>query len=649
MKLDKISLMFSRRRGRPRENGVALITTLLLLLLLTGMAVAMVMAVNSDMMINGYYGNFRGGYYAADSGLAIVRQGLANQLIAAIPTSFTTSTQPIATGTESSVLNSVISTYGASYMALGTGQPSSWPATFQMDSTLGPNDASLTFMGCTISQATAVSGQSCATPCPTGCTTAQTTPNKYTYTYNYHMLVYGRSLGSQKTTLEESGSLTVTVPVTGAPNTPASFAAWGMFIDSNTICDGSYLVPGTISGPVFTNGAWTFGNTGQYIFTDTVGSASAKAGFQDGGGCDQLTTGNDPGKSISPTYTVPPQWGQPAIPLPPNDYNQQNAVLDGIGGSTSTHTKQGALKSAGKAAYPASTPSSGVYLPYTSVAGVNTFTGGGILVEGDAAVKLTTNGASTPATQTYTITQGTTVTTITVNVTANTTSFGDNKGNSSFVITGVPSLRDSSGNPLAPSTMLYVDGNITALSGPGEGTTNSAGISTNPAIQNGTALTITALDNITITGDIRYATEPVTTTQNQIPSTAADTLIPGNNNGQSLGIFTATGNVNLNNSQSDGNLEIDASIATISAGGSGGLVNTGNAINTLTIIGGRIQNTIQNINSTTRNVYFDRRYSSGLAPPWFPATSTAHPGLDMPNGPTTSFQRVQWVNQTTYQ
>ncbi|PYV81303.1 MAG: hypothetical protein DMG93_15820, partial [Acidobacteria bacterium] len=54
------------------------------------------------------------------------------------------------------------------------------------------------------------------------------------------------------------------------------------------ICSGSTLVPGTISGPVFTNGAWTFGTSGQYIFTDSVGSVSANSGFQFSDKCDQV-------------------------------------------------------------------------------------------------------------------------------------------------------------------------------------------------------------------------------------------------------------------------------------------------------------------------------------------------------------------------
>jgi hypothetical protein len=190
--------------------------------------------------------------------------------------------------------------------------------------------------------------------------------------------------------------------------------------------------------------------------------------------------------------------------------------------------------------------------------------------------------------------------------------------------------------------MLYVNGNITSLKGPGQGV---------PAINDGTALTVTAAGNVTITGDVLYKTEPVTltqTTNSQGQTVPADTLIPANNNGQSLGIFTATGNLNLQNGQANGNLEIDASLASISQGGSGGLVNTGNTINNLTIVGGRIQNTIQNINTTTRNVFFDRRYSQGSSPPWFPSTTVTNKAGSGVTFPVPSVSRTQWVNQSSY-
>ena len=142
----------------------------------------------------------------------------------------------------------------------------------------------------------------------------------------------------------------------------------------------------------------------------------------------------------------------------------------------------------------------------------------------------------------------------------------------------------------------------------------------------------------TVTGDLLYKAEPVT-------FTPADTIISANNTGQVLGIFTAGGNVNLANSQSNGMLEIDASVATIKSGGSGGIVNTGNAINTLTIVGGRIQNTIQNINATARNVWFDRRFlQGGFAPPWFPATTVTASATDAITSIVTSVQRTQWLD-----
>ncbi len=209
-------------------------------------------------------------------------------------------------------------------------------------------------------------------------------------------------------------------------------------------------------------------------------------------------------------------------------------------------------------------------------------------------------------------------------------------------INGVPQQMSSSGLAVGDATMLFVNGNITSLSGPGQG---------QAAIQNGTALSIVASgsNNITVTGDILYKTEPVTMTGTPTSTPPIDQLIPANNTGQVLGLFTAGGNVYLNNSQSNGNLEIDASIATISATGSGAIVNNGAGINTLTIVGGRIQNTIQNINTTTRNVLFDRRFlSGGFAPPWFPST-TITPGAGVGGTVTATWKGTQWLNQTNYQ
>ena len=78
-----------------------------------------------------------------------------------------------------------------------------------------------------------------------------------------------------------------------------------------------------------------------------------------------------------------------------------------------------------------------------------------------------------------------------------------------MALSGVP-MNNQPFSRRKPRTMVYVDGTITSLSGPGQGV---------PAIQDGAAVTITALNDIDITGDVIYKTEPVTVTQNQIPGT----------------------------------------------------------------------------------------------------------------------------------
>jgi hypothetical protein len=335
--------------------------------------------------------------------------------------------------------------------------------------------------------------------------------------------------------------------------------------------------------------------------------------------------------------------GQPKVPLPPNDYNQEQAVLDGKGVANSPVSKSdlhNAVKDVKGNAYPSGGATTGVFLPYTIQDGTPTFTGGGIYIEGNSNVVLSTaTGPNNKPQQVYTITQGSPAVTTVVTVDPGNNQTTVVSGGNTLNITGVPKIIDPVTNASSPATMLYDNGNITSLSGPGQGL---------PAIQDGSDVTITASGNVAITGDVLYKTAPVTLTQNQIPGQPADSLIPGGDTHQALGIFTATGDIQLNNKQQNGNLEIDASLATISDKGTGGLTNIGNQINTLTIVGGRIQNQIKNINTTTRNVFFDRRYSqNGFAPPWFPSTSVSLGSLTGAHA-TTTVTRVQWLNQSSY-
>src|SRR5438046_4020147 len=82
------------RNPTRRQQGVALITTMLLLLLLTAMSLTMVLSVSSDMLLTGYYGNYRGSFYAADSGINIARQQVVTSLNSSITVPFDPSVGP---------------------------------------------------------------------------------------------------------------------------------------------------------------------------------------------------------------------------------------------------------------------------------------------------------------------------------------------------------------------------------------------------------------------------------------------------------------------------------------------------------------------------------------------------------------------------
>jgi Tfp pilus assembly protein PilX len=671
----------NRRLGRNRQRGIALVFTLLLLTMMIALSLAMAIAIGSQTFIAGYYKNYRGAFYAADSGVNVMRQSMLNQLLAAVPATFTSGTVPIPNSTAGTILSNINSTYASWTPVNSSG---SWPEQFELSS----GTASFSLVSCPITT-TPSTGTSYGTVVAGACTNlppSTDTIQTISYTYAYSVTAIGQVQNSEQQSITDSGQLLINISVSPAGPTTTSFSAWGMFIDQANECDGTTLVPGTITGPVFTNGGFTF-TPSTYIFTDNVGFHDTTAGYQPS----NTTTCTDyAGPAFSDNIsgnkqTIAPQFngaaglqlGQNQIPIPTNSVSQSWAVLDGkgvgetAGGATSATSAptnaptpqqlNGALANSAGAAYPTSA-STGVFMPFvasgaalpsggtcTPPHGTSAcMTGGGVFVQGNAAsVTLTASGSVAQPTQVFTIVQGGVTSTITENMAANTTTF--TTGGATTIISGVP--QNLTGTP-ADATMVYVNGNIgsgnTGLSGPG------AGI---PAVQNNYEVTVTANGNITITGDILYATEPVTTTQNQAVSyatssccngDAADFLIPlpSTANSQVLGIYTNNGNVQLNNQQSSGNLEIDASIAAFSTGGSGGLVNTGASINNLNIVGGRIQSTIQNIGATTRNVYFDRRFAQGtFGPPWFP-TAVVTPTNVSATSVSHVVQRLQWLDNS---
>jgi len=634
----------ARQGEKPGERGVALVITLLLLFLLSIIGLAAVLSASSDLLINGYYSNYRGSFYAADSGLNIVRQDVYNQLNNAFTTTYTSFVYPPPAGVNAlagSVLSSIQQKYGGGepcpinpttppsiansttcYLNAGVGA-NSWQESFQLKNvTLNMISATPGYVG----------------------STNPAEPTSVNYVYSYTMTVVGSAMGSEQSTINESGSFNVyTAGIPASYN--ASFAIYGAFVTNWNPCTLGWLVPGTMTGTMFTDGSWGFGS-GTYIFTDPVGQADADASWWVDG-CWESTgssfTAPD-GEIVAPQFQAGFSVGQPSIPQPQNSYSQEWAAIDGIGinenpaqpGPTQLNEY---MKTVAGAAYPnPATGANGVYLNYSTNPITNqlTINGGGLYVEGNAQINLSTSGASAQVIQ---ITQGTVVTTMTVDPVANTTVVSSRTGTgpvTTISLSGVPT--NSSLNPPQAGTMVYVDGTITSMSGPGEGV---------GAIQDGSALTITALGDINITGDVIYKSEPVTMTQNQIPGTPVATLIPGNDHNQDLGLFTANGSIILSSPYPDDNLQVDGSQAVIgnscSSSSCGFYVN--GCINTFNNVGGQIQTNIFGACLNTENTYYDRRYTSrvNFAPPWFPSTTITNNASTTTVAPQVTTQRLAWV------
>jgi len=655
-------LPFGRVRNLPPASGIALITVLFLTILMSILALTMMVSVNSDMFINGYYGNTRAAYYAADSGMNTARQNLINQLKLSInqhpclgwgstsSDSNCTSAPLDQSAASIAAKNYILSTYNSlSAGQVNSGNASaSWPSAFLIANT-----------------STCTNNFSPATGSPSisGYVPGTTLVLGYTYTFNYTLCSTGTATANTSTALQrsairENGTIILNVLAKDIPQ--PTFAGYGAFIDNYTPCSAP-LIQGIFSGPAFTNGAWQVSNNGQFIFTDHVGQANSKIDYWVNGNCNQSAASSYPGVNV--TWEQGISVGQPTIALPTNSYSQKWAIVDGYGcGETSGPTCTSAsstgtqpnltsyLKDINGNAYNA-TATSGVYFPWTPGAntygntvstgsGLTTGYGGGFYIEGNANIVLTpgSDGAGYP-TQIYTITQGATTTTITTDVTANTTKIV--QGGTTKTLTGVPANLVSSPGTATPGTLLYVDGTVTGLSGPGEG---------QAAIQYNSMVTVAAKNDIDITGDIRYTVEPVTVN-------TADTIVSPTYNASAVNVFgayTSAGNIVLSSPYSDKNLEVDGSLAAIGAStGNGGqctsstcgfLVN--GSINTFTNVGGQSQSNIFGANMNTQNTYFDRRFTvwgNGFAPPWFPGI--ANSGSYSASVPTVTptQQRTSWA------
>jgi hypothetical protein len=684
-----------------RTRGVALIITLILLLLLSAASLAIVLLVSSDTMINGFYRSYRGSFYAADSGVNVVVEAMASAINTAgvqaanpplsvggtaIPATAQTWAN-VGTGGAGEYPAALTSSYTPFTNAYYTmGDPGSWKGQFKMLVVNGANPDTNAVLGQPQFRLEPSIGDanSCLPTNQVNCPNGNPNDHNYTWTfsYPYEVTVKGQSTGTEGEEVIETGTIVYTsISGTAAAGGPPPFSKWAAFITNFGDCQGP-LVPGTMTGPFFTDGQWNFGNFTNpgYTFTGSIAQAGAQASWWNNNNCTDSAT--VPGGFRAPSFPAGGlQVGAKSIVAPTNSYSQAAAVLDAKGAPPCTVTPCSAdpaptqsqmsqvLQTVGGTAYPSSgSAPTGVYFPYytsgTSPSGQTcsvahpcygsnpaaTWTdannntvhgdgyGGGFYINGNASITLiaSTGGDSTTnATQTYKITQGSTNTTIVVDSTAGTTTV--TSGGTTLSLQGIPAQLDPnagtvmnsydpSGAVVSPS-LMYVNGAITGLTGTYDNQNNPLG-----AIQNNMGVTIAASGNISITGDLTYATLPVT-----VPS---DASVSGTNAGV-LGVYTNQ-NISLY-PDPNGDLTVDGSLAAIGgSSGNSGFATPGGSIGNWTIVGGRAEDHAHSVSIGSGNTYYDTRFGNNFGPPWFP-TAVPQPGqVAIPSSESVSVTRGTW-------
>lgn len=359
-----------------------------------------------------------------------------------------------------------------------------------------------------------------------------------------------------------------------------NFARYALFTNRQENAAGSrvwFTNRTNFTGPVHTNGQFNFALNPGADFTGKVTSASGSARFYNNGSSVQLDADSNGTRDV-PTFGQGFERGVDAIPMPATttaDRQREAALGLPTGGSTSGY-------------------GAGVHLGASG--GAMT---GGIYVNGNAAISLSA-GANGP---TYTIVQGGTTTTVSVNTASNRTTIR--------VGGGAPTNFDGT-----PNGMLFVDGQVSSLAG---------------TIERNTQVTVAATGDVKITNNITYENYTAGTT----PSAEGATNL--------MGILSWNGNVGITSGAPD-NVNIHATV--MAPNGEFRVENhdSGSPRGTATILGGVIENTYGAFGTFSgdaaqtgygRNFVYDTRMGRGMAPPFFPTTGTvtsAHAGLhDRPN------------------
>lgn len=408
----------------------------------------------------------------------------------------------------------------------------------------------------------------------------QPAADTYRFYYDYEITASAAlaNPGIQKTVNLRKGSFSIDVHLD-------NFAKYALFTSQHMTPSAStvwFTANTNFSGPVATNTRFSFANNPSGHFTEEVTQLQNTARFYNNG---------------SPLLLDADSNADRDVPIFDNEFERSHSMINLPSSVSQTDLKAQAL---GGTAEPGS---NGVYVPNDGTAVT-----GGIYVRGnqgqssdDAAVSMGIDGNGNPV---YSITRGSSTTTVTVDYANNQTKVQTGSGTNTYQ--GIP---DGIGNE---GVILYVNDNIKSLSG---------------TVQKDSTVTVSSERDVIITSNITYEKDP------RLPENAGyDNL---------LGILSWGGNVRIGSSAPN-NITINAVVMAPTGIFTVDNYNSGSPRGTATLLGGSITQFYgafgtfsgsSPLSGYGRNFVYDSRMLQGIAPPYFPYigsfTSSDDGGLDM--------------------
>ena len=565
------------------QNGIALVSVLLILSLLLMLGVAVTFTSLSDRSITNNFRNLTSGFYAAEAGIANLHRLIRDDkfITISIPD------PPIVVPGQATLNPEVFTSEAEKMLSTSEHFPndSAYKTTVKIKEIRVPYQAGDNNPAHIGSRVTYLN--------PLYPKLGQIEP----YSVSYEVRSVGEGLAglNGRVTLVEEGVINfkLLAKTDGGGIRVGSFAEFALYLDKFDPYnpEGPFLYQGLgpgdrFSGRVHTNERFGFWATGDAkdapVFHGRVTQSYRDASYY------LFAAGYPPppidadsqvvgSVLVAPKFNAGFERGVDPIPPAANAFDQARAVIDGGSALSAGPPSNGELHSSLRLATDVSTPlkepkdpssskptlAQGVYIPTDG----EVLTGSGIYVMGSAdSVQLVADPAGNR--QVIKIQQGKQSTTVVIDIDAGTTTI--DAGNGTRTLRGIPLDRSiiKQGNRSAAS--LYVYGDIKSMGGPGRGLDGTA----KPAIDSNFAVTVTAGGsptgtpgqpvsggNITITGDMTYETPVVDPAGNQINKDASNVL----------GIFASGGNIEIPmDGRAPDNLTVHASMAAFQVQGADG-------------------------------------------------------------------------------